>query len=288
MVHHEGSFTLASAVATALLVFLIASAARAVDGVLEINQACAVNTGCFLGDTAGFPVTIDGSAGTSYRLTGDLTPPISSVNAVSVTGSNVTLDLNGFAVLGPTRCTPQPVTSCLPLDGGSGIVASAAENVTIRNGKIQGMTFLGVGVGRDSLLEDLVVKDNGGTFAVWTGGNCVVRNLRVRGNGGVGIQTSGGSMLTHNVVSGNADQGIVLSAGQATFNVVNSNGRAGIDASLGSAVIGNSVRTNGGFGLDLAGGTGYTDNVINSNIGGTVSGGVAFGTNVCNGTTTCP
>ena len=41
----------------------------AVDGVLEINQTCAVNTGCFSGDAAGFPVTIDGSAGLSYVLT---------------------------------------------------------------------------------------------------------------------------------------------------------------------------------------------------------------------------
>ena len=42
------------------------------DGAVEINQACAENTGCFSGDTAGFPVTIDASAGRSYRLTSDL------------------------------------------------------------------------------------------------------------------------------------------------------------------------------------------------------------------------
>ncbi len=42
-----------------LIVGLSASPmAWAVDGVLEINQACAVNTGCFAGDTAGFPVII--------------------------------------------------------------------------------------------------------------------------------------------------------------------------------------------------------------------------------------
>jgi hypothetical protein len=51
---------------------LLASAGWAGDGVLEINRACAVNTGCFSGDGPGFPVTIDGTAGKSYRLTGDL------------------------------------------------------------------------------------------------------------------------------------------------------------------------------------------------------------------------
>jgi hypothetical protein len=44
-----------------LLLLLFATPALAVDGVLEINQTCAVQTGCFSGDTAGFPVTISAS-----------------------------------------------------------------------------------------------------------------------------------------------------------------------------------------------------------------------------------
>jgi hypothetical protein len=44
-----------------LLLLLFATPALAVDGVLEINQTCAVQTGCFAGDTAGFPVTIGAS-----------------------------------------------------------------------------------------------------------------------------------------------------------------------------------------------------------------------------------
>ncbi len=53
-----------------LLILALAGPALAVDGVAEINQTCAVQTGCFGGDAAGYPVTIDGTAGTSYRLTG--------------------------------------------------------------------------------------------------------------------------------------------------------------------------------------------------------------------------
>ena len=37
---------------------ILASAAGASDGVIEINQACAENTGCVAGDSAGFPVFI--------------------------------------------------------------------------------------------------------------------------------------------------------------------------------------------------------------------------------------
>ncbi|MDG2051443.1 MAG: hypothetical protein P8M78_14920 [Myxococcota bacterium] len=50
----------------ALLTLGLSSPALAVDGVLEINQACAVNTGCFSGDAAGLPVTI--TAAGSYRM----------------------------------------------------------------------------------------------------------------------------------------------------------------------------------------------------------------------------
>jgi hypothetical protein len=39
-----------------IVLLAISGPAHAVDGVLEINQACAVNTGCFVGDTAGYPV----------------------------------------------------------------------------------------------------------------------------------------------------------------------------------------------------------------------------------------
>ena len=45
----------------------IAPTAVADDGVAEINQTCATMTGCFSGDTPGWPVTIDGTAGAQLR-----------------------------------------------------------------------------------------------------------------------------------------------------------------------------------------------------------------------------
>ncbi len=49
------------------LLLTLATSAYASDGVLEINQACAVNTGCFPGDDPGFPVTVVQPG--SYSLT---------------------------------------------------------------------------------------------------------------------------------------------------------------------------------------------------------------------------
>jgi len=75
------------------------------DGQLEINRACAVNTGCFTGDSAGYQVTITQPG--SYRLTGDLDLSALSpdLQAVEVGAPAVTLDLGGFQIIGPTTCT---------------------------------------------------------------------------------------------------------------------------------------------------------------------------------------
>ena len=89
-----------------LLLFLIlAGPALAIDGVLEINQTCAVQTGCFAGDTAGFPVTITQPG--SYALTGNLDLSAEGVNVsgVAVSTPAVTIDLRGFQIAGPTIST---------------------------------------------------------------------------------------------------------------------------------------------------------------------------------------
>ena len=75
-----------------LLTLALALPVFAVDGVLEISQACAETTGCFAGDGVGFPVEI--TAGGSYVLTSDLQLAV-DLDAVSIDASPVTLDLNG-------------------------------------------------------------------------------------------------------------------------------------------------------------------------------------------------
>ena len=65
--------------------------AFASDGVLEINQACVVQTGCFAGNIPGFPVTI--TVAESYRITGNLVNLTQSVNTIEIRSSLTTLDL---------------------------------------------------------------------------------------------------------------------------------------------------------------------------------------------------
>lgn len=88
--------------------------AFASDGVLEINQTCAVQTGCFAGDTAGLPVTI--SASGSYRLTSNLVVPDENTDGIVVDTENVSIDLAGFEIRGVVVCSEPPI-ACLPNAG---------------------------------------------------------------------------------------------------------------------------------------------------------------------------
>ena len=264
--HTHGSRAgLRSAAALGLGLMLLGAAARvhAVDGVIEINQA-KVEAG------GGFPFVI-GQPG-SYRLTGNLNVD-EATTAIRITAKNVTVDLNGFAITGPTVCsgTP-PITpfTCTPTGSGGGIVAEgSSETTTVLNGTVRGMGGAGISVGGHARLEGVHAISNGG--------------------GGIGASFS--SVVAGNVANSNGGAGISLGSGcTVTGDTVNDDGADGISAQTGSTVIGNTVRGNIDAGLNLpGGGSGYGSNVLNgNNMGGAqVSGGVQMGANVCNGVA-CP
>jgi hypothetical protein len=213
---------------TVLLFVALASPALAIDGVLEINQTCAVQTGCFSGDTAGFPVDII-EAG-SYLLTGNLIAPTASTTMIRINADNVTLDLNGFSIIGPVECTGTPTVCDTPdPNNGSGI-AGGASSVTIKNGTVRGMGSRGIDF---QLGEDIRVRD-----------------MRVISNGEKGILAGARSVVSNCTISINGDVGLWL------------------DGS----------------------GTAYGSNTINGNGGGTVAATEhnQLGSNVCNGSLTCP
>ena len=85
----------AIAVSAGGLGFGLARPASAVDGVIEINHASALAGGVTAPDLPNYPVTLAGPG--SFRLTGALAPPAGQ-HAIVITGSHVTLDLNGFSI----------------------------------------------------------------------------------------------------------------------------------------------------------------------------------------------
>jgi len=112
---------------------------RATDGAIEINHERALAGGVggdLVADPAGYPVILTQPG--SYRLTGNLTVPNVNTIAVSVRASNVTLDLGGFAILGPVVCTGSPVTSCSGSGLGSGVTSTSnfRSIVQLRAGEV--------------------------------------------------------------------------------------------------------------------------------------------------------
>ncbi len=259
-----------------LLLVLLALPAGASDGVREINQTCALQTGCFPGDTAGFPVTI--SATGSYRLTSNLDRSAASVDtwAISISADGVTLDLGGFTVSGAAVCTGTPVSSCTNPGTGDGIAAFNRNDVTIRNGVVRGMPDDGI---------------------VITGANGVVERVSGVGNGGDGIAVASAGMIIASVGSSNLGDGLVSFSGTIQGSAARGNGSDGIDAGF-SLVLGCRATDNGAFGLETSNTkTAYGDNMFACNNSAALCTEVAqvsnataeeLGTNFCGTDTICP
>jgi hypothetical protein len=141
-----------------------------------------------------------------------------------------------------------------------------------------------------------------GSFGLYDGalGRGQVENVVVINNGAGGISGNIVTGCTAEANGGEGMEGVVVTRSSAKYNkgrgiagnvVVNceSFGNGGVGIRGFGVVTGNHTTDNTGFGLDMAASSGgYSNNVINFNAGGTVTSGVQMGTNVCNGSTTCP
>ena len=252
-----------------------ASLAHAIDGVVEISQAGVLASG-------GFPFQIAQPG--SYRLTSDLVVASTTTDAIDATSGNVTIDLNGFSILGPGS------------GSGVGIRAVGQSQVTIRNGAVRDMGNMGLFLGNSCDVERMQVTNNGDT-GVSGGLSCTIADNVVSNNGHYGISASG--IVEGNTAIGNSDEGI-LAAGVIRNNTANGNFTGIKTMAVGSGspadtatVVGNSANQNAGYGVFLDDGSGYEKNVLNDNFSaptGTsdqVTGGTQIGPNLCNGAL-CP
>jgi hypothetical protein len=242
-----------------LLLVALAAPALASDGILEINQTCAESpSGCFSGDTAGFPVTI--ATPGSYHLTGNLQVTSANTTAVEITTGVVTLDLAGFAILGITTCSGVPISICGPLGNGRGVSGlQGASDIVVRNGTISGMGNAGVVLDFSVRAEGLHVFKNGGNGLVLGNESIAWRNI-VTSNGSDGIRCGRHCVIRDNTSTGNRIEGIELVSG---------------------TVIGNTSTRNGGLGGKFGTLTSYSQNMFSGNLAGDVSGGHGTSGNAC-------
>ena len=217
---------------------------------------------------------------------------------ININTDHVQLDLNGFTITGPGASAAGI---------GYGIYAGFTSATTIRNGSFIGIAAGAISVGGVmNVVEDVQVDGCGGTGISlnWnssTHHSGTVRRSHVRHcgsgiyshlvsdslvfqNSGYGI--SGVKVLNSRALY-NGGTGISVS-GAAIDNVIADNSGNGLDAN--GVVSGNSIRFNAGFGINTgtSGQVIFTQNSLESNTAGTVTGSLAPhslppNSNLCNG-----
>jgi hypothetical protein len=225
-----------------VLATIWAAPAAAVDGTKLIDHAKAMAGGTTPGDAPGYPVTI--SQPGSYRLSSNLVQPNANTDVLVITASNVTLDLNGFSILGATVCTGDREPICVGggsattvFQTGRGIVAGDnLTGVTVRNGTVQGMGNAGILLhGGGHLVEYVLARSNAfGGILIFAGDEqtpSIAQHNRASRNGrgfsfaglfsGAGIMVQRG--MARNNTADSTFSGIRVGVGSASHNVVTHN-----------------------------------------------------------------
>ncbi len=176
-----------------------------------------------------FTITAEGS----YYLTASLTT-LASSDGLTVSASNVTIDLNGFSIIG---------------NGGAKVgilIVTGTANITIRNGTIRNWGGYGInGVGNvDVRVEKVIARNNTGlSGAIVLDQKAAVVDCLVEGNTGVGIKVRGDSTVKDCQVigtNGSPGDGIFVSdpIADAIISGCTSTGNSGYGINSGNGVNG--------------------------------------------------
>lgn len=213
----------------------------------------------------------------SYYLTGDIIATNDSASGISISASNVTLDLNGFSIIS-TRVTPGNTT---------GISAnfSGRTNVTVRNGRVVGFVFGILSRADRTVVENMTITDSrmrginiigNGTdrFTVVIRNNIILETdltkSGVQNNPATGILTQSGA---NGVIEGNVISGVFGLAPPSGLNGIGIN----IESATHMLVINNRI-TKADEGISFNGAGCYRDNVTMS-VTAAYSGGTNLGNN---------
>jgi hypothetical protein len=222
----------------------------------EIDQSVVRSEG-------GFPYKIKKSG--SYKLTSNLVIPAGK-DGIDVMASDVTIDLNGFGIIGPVVCSGFPFAVCPAVSTGIGIRAGEDEmpgpsDVKVMDGFVRGMGSDGISLtGDGSLVSKVSAQSNAGTGIIVSGTvsessainngetgilAIIVSNSEAASNTGDGIDLDARGGVALNVVSSdNGKNGITVANGSVTGSTVTLNKGAGISAVCPSAILNNTIVTN--------------------------------------------
>jgi len=234
------------------------------------------------------PFNIDTSG--SYYVTSNLVGTVNS-DGIYIWANDVTVDLNGFALIGPTNGVFE-----------YGINGAGSTNVVIMHGSIRGWTrtglngvsfthcrvldvaassngLTGIVTGNSSLVERCSADHNGLTVAnqkgISVGSGCTVRDCNISGQDGTGSQgivANGNSLIQHCVVQNNsANNGTGINPNGVSVIedcvVVNNQGGTNYTGIISSAcrVRNCLVTANSGDGIRAFGASSILDNNCSNN-----------------------
>ena len=197
----------------------------------EVEPRVAINAVNTPGDTnSQFRITQPGSYYLASNITG-----VSGRSGIEIAANNVTIDLNGFALVGVTGSL-----NGMASDG-------APTNLAIRNGTISGWGGRGITISTSAI-------------------NLLVEGVHVTLCGDYGITGSANAILRDCTVAFNTGGGVAIATNGVIVNCsIRSNGGDGITTANGATVIGCSVRDNEGTGIIVGGGSVVRDCSVFSN-----------------------
>lgn len=192
----------------------------------------------------------------SYYLTGNRT---CSGTGIAVNADNVTIDLNGYSLIGSGTGTYY------------GIQMSGKKNVRIVNGTIRSFGSHGIyeddyTIGEFHQVINVRANGNGGTGVYLNSLDNLVKDCSCLSNGAHGIFANNNSTIVGNVAYQNTQTGIYTGAGcHIDRNISSINENSGIYTGGGSTISNNTVFSNAKHGIRGGSGAMILNNTVRSN-----------------------
>ncbi|MFQ5805234.1 MAG: right-handed parallel beta-helix repeat-containing protein [Phycisphaerae bacterium] len=202
-----------------------------------------------------FTISLSGS----YYLTGNLTGG-SGENGITIAASDVTLDLNGFQLIGVPGslsgiAVPEAQVNIAVRNGtirewgGTGLEASLANNCQLERLRAFNNAGNGLHVDQGSTVVGCAARSNG-LDGIIAGNASTIRGCAARNNGGDGVQAGSGSTVAYCTGRHNVDDGIQAGGGSTVIGcAATSNDDDGINVGVGSTVSACTATENGEDGI---------------------------------------
>ena len=242
-----------------------------------------------------FPIRITKSG--SYILETNLVVSAAATDAIDVAVNDVTIDLNGFAIIGTGAGSGGK--------GVAGVGATIPSRTHVRNGYIEAFGT-GVSLGSFASVENATTftdgsgincaddsrivgsAANGNSFGISAGANSVISGSTANSNTGIGISAGDNSLVSGNTANDNINGDGISCTGigcQFSGNTASGNGFNGLGCDDRCLFSSNAANSNKSYGIscETPANALITHNVLGGNTNGDINCGTSLGDNVCSG-----